>query len=71
MKDNIGVFTAPGAHGVVCLVYSVILTKGIDNIINEMDIKDNALLTEHGYASQELINVMLVGRASSNVFNGE
>ncbi len=28
-------------------------------------------MTEHGYASQELINVMLVGKASSNVFNGD
>jgi hypothetical protein len=36
-----------------------------------MDIKDNALLTEHGYASQELINIILVGKASSNCFNGE
>ena len=58
-------------HGVVCLVYSVILTKGIQNIINDMDVKDNTLLSEHGYATQELINVILVGRASSNVFNGE
>lgn len=36
-----------------------------------MDLKDKALLTEHGYASQELINVILVGRASSNVIDGE
>jgi len=35
-----------------------------------MDVKDNALLTEHGYASQELINIILVGKASSNVFDG-
>lgn len=36
-----------------------------------MDVKDNALLTEHGYASQELINIILVGKASSNVFDGQ
>lgn len=36
-----------------------------------MDIKDNSLLTEHGYASQELLNVLLVGKAVSNVFNGD
>ena len=38
-------------HGVILLVYSVILTKGIQNIINDMDMKDNCLLTEHGYSS--------------------
>ena len=36
-----------------------------------MDMRDNSLLTEHGYASQELINIMLVGKAASNVFNGD
>ena len=33
--------------------------------------KDNSLLTEHGYASQELINIILVGKAASNVFDGD
>lgn len=55
----------------VLLVYSIILTKGIQNIIDDMDVQDNSLLTEHGYASQELINIMLVGKAVSNVFNGD
>lgn len=36
-----------------------------------MDNKDTALLTEHGFSSQELINVMLVGKAWSNVHDGE
>lgn len=49
----------------------MILTKGINNIYDDMDMRDNSLLTEHGYASQELINIMLVGKAASNVFNGD
>lgn len=36
-----------------------------------MDTQDNCLLTEHGYASQELINIILVGKAASNVFDGD
>jgi hypothetical protein len=36
-----------------------------------MDMRENSLLTEHGYASQELINIMLVGKATSNVFDGD
>jgi hypothetical protein len=71
VKDNIGMFCQENGNGVVLLVYSVLLTKGLTSIISDMDIQDNALLTEHGYASQELINIMLIGKASSNVFNGE
>jgi len=52
-------------------VYSIILTRGIQKILEDMDMKDNSLLTEHGYASQELINIILVGKASSNVFDGD
>jgi hypothetical protein len=71
VKDNLNYYTQPDGNGVILLVYSVILTKGIQNIINDMDMKENSLLTEHGYASQELINIMLVGKAASNVFDGE
>jgi len=28
------------------------------------------MMTEHGYATQELINLMVTGRASSNVIDG-
>lgn len=52
-------------------MYSVILTRGLENIKNEIDMEMNYLLTEHGYAAQELINIMLIGRASSNVTNGD
>jgi hypothetical protein len=51
VKDNINYFASADGHGVILLVYSVILTKGLDNIKSDMDIQDNALLTEHGYAS--------------------
>lgn len=36
-----------------------------------MDLKDNTLLNQHGYASQEIINLMMVGHARSNVHDGE
>ena len=71
VKDNISYFVNADGHGVILLVYSVILTKGLRNVISDMDMQDNSLLTEHGYASQELINIILVGKASSNVFNGD
>lgn len=55
----------------ILLVYSVILTKGCDAIIKDFDMEETCLINEHGYASQELINVMLVGKAASNVHNGD
>ena len=36
-----------------------------------MDLEDSTLLNEHGYASQELINLMLIGQSRSNVHDGD
>ncbi len=36
-----------------------------------MDNRENTLISVHGYCSQEVVNLMLTGKASSNVFNGE
>lgn len=71
VKDNLNYYLNAEGHGAILLVYSVILSRGIQNIYDDMDMKDNSLLTEHGYASQELLNIMLVGKAASNVFNGD
>lgn len=55
----------------ILLVYSVILTRGISNIQKDMDLEGGTLLNEHGYASQEIINLMLIGQARSNVHDGD
>ena len=44
-------FTATDGNGVVLLVYSVLMTKGLQNIENEVDIQGSKLTTEHGYAA--------------------
>ena len=36
-----------------------------------MDLPDICLINEYGYASQELLNTMLVGRAATNVHDGD
>ena len=51
VKENISYFINPDGHGAILLVYSVILSRGIQNILGDMDMQDNSLLTEHGYAS--------------------
>jgi len=64
-------FTATDGNGVVLLVYSVLMTKGLQTIENEVDIQGSKLTTEHGYAAQEIINLMLTGKAHTNVHNGD
>ena len=38
---------------------------------DDMDTEDITLVNEYGYASQELINTMLVGKAATNTHDGE
>jgi len=68
---NIGSFVEPVGPGVVCLVYSVILTKGVTEMVGDFDFDGISLVNEYGYASQELINTMLVGRSAPNVHDGD
>ena len=63
VKLYLSLFNQANCQGVILLVYSVILTRGIQNITNDMDMAGNTLLNEHGYASQEIINLMLSGGA--------
>ena len=55
----------------VCLVYSVILTRGVAGCDSDKDIADMTLINEHGYASQELVNTMVTGKAASNCHDGD
>ncbi|CRG93883.1 conserved Plasmodium protein, unknown function [Plasmodium gallinaceum] len=55
--------------GVISFLYSVILTRGINNIKNDMDDINHPLIGIYGHCSQELVNLLLTGRACSNVFD--
>lgn len=46
------------------------LSKGIDEMEADFDF-EISLINEYGYASQELINTMLVGKAATNVHDGD
>lgn len=71
MLSNISTFVEQVGPGVVCLVYSVILSKGVQEMLDDFDFEGIGLVNEYGYASQELINTMLVGRGASNVHDGD
>lgn len=51
IKMYLNLFTQSDGQGIILLVYSVILTRGIDKIKSDMDLEGSTLLNEHGYAS--------------------
>ena len=71
IKQHASAFDRPDCQGVILLVYSVILSRGVERIRSDMDMAGCTLINEHGYASQEMVNLMLVGEAKSNVHDGD
>ncbi|XP_061810587.1 ubiquitin carboxyl-terminal hydrolase MINDY-3 [Nerophis lumbriciformis] len=64
--------TWKGCCGVLLFLYSVILTKGIENIRNEIqDTMEPLIDPVHGHGSQSLVNLLVTGHAVSNVWDGE
>ena len=59
------------SNGIVQFLYSLILTRGIKNIMNDMDERDCKLMGRHGYCSQEMVNLIIMGEAISNVHDGD
>ncbi|KAM9308656.1 ubiquitin carboxyl-terminal hydrolase MINDY-3 [Gastrophryne carolinensis] len=58
--------------GVLLFLYSVILTKGIENVKNEIEDAEEPLIDPvYGHGSQSLINLLLTGHAVSNVWDGD
>jgi hypothetical protein len=67
-KANLARFQSHG--GVVLFLYSVILTRGVDNIAADQD-TPGPLMGAHAYCSQDMVNLLLSGKAVTNVFDGE
>jgi len=58
--------------GVVLFLYSALLTRGLDTVRLDVDLPtEAAMVGAHGYCTQEAVNLLLTGVASSNVFDGE
>jgi len=58
-------------YDIIAFLYSVVLTKGPQNVITERGDADESLIDPiHGHGSQSLINLLLTGNATQNVFDG-
>jgi len=61
-----------GKHaGCVSFFYSVVLSKGLEAISKEMDGPECTLVGKFGYCTMEFMNLVLTGKAKSNVFDGD
>jgi len=70
LKGKINYLKDP--FGVILFLYSVLLTKGIDHVKNEMEDPSEPLIDgTHGHGSQSLINLVLTGNAVSNVWDND
>jgi hypothetical protein len=59
-------------YGVLCFLYSLLLTKRLDLLKVELEESGESLIDSlHGHGSQSLTNLMLCGIATSNVFDGD
>ena len=70
LEANYRTFASLEGCGVILLVYSAVLTAGIDAIKGMMDHTEATLIGGHGYCTQELVNLMLFGQACANLFDG-
>jgi len=68
LTSDLEAFTQEG--GVMLFVYSLILTRTVDKLLNDMDDATQGLTGAFGHCTQELMNLMLCGVAASQVHDG-
>ncbi|XP_042372420.1 probable ubiquitin carboxyl-terminal hydrolase MINDY-4 isoform X2 [Plectropomus leopardus] len=60
-----------GVLGCLLLTISAVLSRSIEKVRDDMDVPSTTLIGAHGYCTQELVNLLLCGRAVSNVFDND
>ncbi|XP_048398772.1 inactive ubiquitin carboxyl-terminal hydrolase MINDY-4B [Stegostoma tigrinum] len=74
IAEHIHCFKGEGSHAVILFLYSLLLSRTLERLYNDMDCTTPHLLQVslgNFVCTQALINLMLTGRASPNVFNGD
>ena len=56
--------------GILLFLYSIIASRGVQTIKDDMDDPTQRLTLEHGHCSQELLNLLICGYATSQVHDG-
>lgn len=55
----------------VAFLISVLMTHGFERIREEMDERNSSLIGKHSHCNQEVVNLLLVGVAVTNVFDNK
>eukprot|EP01062_Namystynia_karyoxenos_P033296 TRINITY_DN24500_c1_g1_i1.p1 TRINITY_DN24500_c1_g1~~TRINITY_DN24500_c1_g1_i1.p1 ORF type:complete len:733 (+),score=212.54 TRINITY_DN24500_c1_g1_i1:86-2284(+) len=70
ISQHLPFFMDGNGFGMLALVISCIITRGgADSVAADMD-EDSCLVASHQYTSQELVSLLLYGRAHSNTIDG-
>lgn len=69
ISQNITQFESDTSSGCILLLYSVILSRSIERVRSDMDEPNGTLMGAHGYCTQEMVNLLLTGKAVSNTFD--
>jgi ubiquitin carboxyl-terminal hydrolase MINDY-3/4 len=56
--------------GCIVFLFSLMLSRGLERLAQDMDIDSNTLIGPFGHCAQELLNLLLTGAASSNILDG-
>nr|CAB3263842.1 protein FAM188B-like [Phallusia mammillata] len=68
VQENIKCYLQ-GKGACLLLLYSVILSRGVQRVRSDMDEVNGKLMGAHNYCTQEMVNLLLTGRATSNAFD--
>eukprot|EP00112_Aurelia_sp_Birch-Aquarium-sp1_P003515 Seg1393.11 transcript_id=Seg1393.11/GoldUCD/mRNA.D3Y31 product="putative ubiquitin carboxyl-terminal hydrolase MINDY-4" protein_id=Seg1393.11/GoldUCD/D3Y31 len=68
IQGNIKFFEEDGRHGCVIFIYSLIMSRTYDKIREDLQ-SDYECLIRQEFCTQALINLLLAGKATPNVFN--
>ncbi|CAB4032743.1 Hypothetical predicted protein, partial [Paramuricea clavata] len=68
IKENMKQFACDDA-GCILLLYSAILSRTVEKIKEDMDDDNGTLMGAHGYCTQDMVNLLLTGKAISNTFD--
>lgn len=69
ISQNITQFESDSSSGCILLLYSVILSRSIQKVTSDMDEPQGRLMGAHDYCTQELVNLLITGKAVSNAFD--
>ncbi|XP_008067950.1 inactive ubiquitin carboxyl-terminal hydrolase MINDY-4B [Carlito syrichta] len=71
--DHLQCFKGEGSHGVILFLYSLIFSRTFERLQKDLGVTTTHLLQPHAggfLCRQAVLNMILTGRASPNVFNG-